>query len=121
MNPEHAKRRLTKREQDLTRRIAQFNGEAREANVTEVEDTSDEATSSAGTAAALEESTMLSAALRQVQDALQRIENGTYGRCVDCGRSIEPARLEAVPWAPYCLSDQEKHDRQEGTTVSSTL
>jgi RNA polymerase-binding transcription factor DksA len=36
--------------------------------------------------------------LKQVRAALQRIQDGTYGVCIDCGRRIEPARLEAVPW-----------------------
>jgi RNA polymerase-binding transcription factor DksA len=49
--------------------------------------------------------------LEQVQDALHRIENGTYGTCIVCGRSIEPARLEALPWAAKCLlEDQENQD-----------
>jgi len=48
--------------------------------------------------------------LGAIDAALRRIEDGTYGKCVDCGRPIEPARLEAVPWTPYCRADQEKHD-----------
>jgi RNA polymerase-binding transcription factor len=47
----------------------------------------------------------------QVRDALQRIENGTYGKCVNCGRQIEEHRLESVPWTPYCLDHQNQHDR----------
>ena len=46
----------------------------------------------------------------QVRYALQRLEEGTYGKCAVCGRQIERARLEAVPWTPYCLEDQEKQD-----------
>jgi len=42
---------------------------------------------------------------------LKRIEDGSYGKCTACGRQIEAARLEAVPWAAYCLQDQEKQDR----------
>jgi DnaK suppressor protein len=53
---------------------------------------------------------------------LRRIENGTYGKCIACGRQIEAARLEAVPWAQYCLEDQEKRDKaahvqQGGSTL----
>jgi DnaK suppressor protein len=44
--------------------------------------------------------------LQQVQDALQRIENGTYGQCLVDGGPIDPRRLEAVPWAPYCIRHQ---------------
>lgn len=46
------------------------------------------------------------AILQQVRDALQRIEDGTYGKCVVDGGPIETKRLDAVPWAPYCLKHQ---------------
>lgn len=46
--------------------------------------------------------------LRQAQEALVRIEDGTYGVCDECGQAISTKRLEAVPWANYCISCQEK-------------
>jgi len=45
--------------------------------------------------------------LQQVQDALRRIENGTYGQCLIDGGPIDPKRLDAVPWAPYCIRHQK--------------
>ncbi len=39
------------------------------------------------------------ALLTEVQRALKRIEQGTYGKCVECGRPIPEKRLEAIPWA----------------------
>lgn len=39
------------------------------------------------------------ALLTEVQQALKRIEQGTYGKCVECGRPIPEKRLEAIPWA----------------------
>ena len=45
--------------------------------------------------------------LQQVQDALRRIENGTYGQCLVDGGPIDPKRLDAVPWAPYCTRHQK--------------
>ena len=53
------------------------------------------------------------AVLRLVDEALARIEDGTYGTCVHCGRPIQPARLEAVPWARHCIECQELQDRGE--------
>lgn len=47
------------------------------------------------------------ATLHQVQDALKRIEEGTFGKCLVDGGPIEEKRLRAVPWTPYCL----KHER----------
>ncbi len=49
-----------------------------------------------------------SSLLRQVEDALARIDEGTYGVCDECAQAISPKRLEAVPWASYCISCQEK-------------
>ncbi len=46
--------------------------------------------------------------LAEVETALQAIEEGTYGRCVSCGREIEPARLEARPYARRCIVCQER-------------
>jgi DnaK suppressor protein len=48
--------------------------------------------------------------LRLVREALARIDDGTFGKCVDCGREIPEARLEAVPWTPYCVEDQQKRE-----------
>lgn len=41
--------------------------------------------------------------LTLIRKALHRIEDGTYGLCVDCDEPIEPARLQAYPHAQYCL------------------
>lgn len=39
--------------------------------------------------------------------ALARLEDGTYGSCTNCGREIGEPRLEAVPWAGFCIQCQE--------------
>lgn len=46
----------------------------------------------------------------EVEAALQRIEAGSYGVCVDCGQPIPDARLEVRPEAARCVADQEKHE-----------
>ncbi|GAC1666014.1 MAG: TraR/DksA C4-type zinc finger protein [Ktedonobacteraceae bacterium] len=48
------------------------------------------------------------ALLSEVEDALKRIENGSYGRCVDCGQPIPEKRLEALPWAARCVKDEAR-------------
>lgn len=45
--------------------------------------------------------------LIDVDGALARIENGAYGSCANCGREIGELRLEAVPWARFCVDCQE--------------
>lgn len=45
--------------------------------------------------------------LQMIDEALRRIEDEEYGECQNCGNSIQPKRLQAIPWARYCLSCQE--------------
>lgn len=45
----------------------------------------------------------LLAALAEVEHALRKLENGTYGRCDQCGQQIPPERLEALPHATLCM------------------
>ncbi|MNK60823.1 RNA polymerase-binding transcription factor [compost metagenome] len=40
--------------------------------------------------------------LNAIDSALQRIRLGQFGTCVNCGKEISRARLEAIPWTPYC-------------------
>jgi DnaK suppressor protein len=101
---------LEKKRRDLLSDLARLEGEARDSGDGEVRDTIDDATAQQGSAEALEEVTLESQTLEQVEDALKRVADGTYGKCIICGRPIAPARLEAIPWTPYCLEDQEKLD-----------
>lgn len=48
--------------------------------------------------------------LDQVNEALARIEAGTYGICANCGNPIKPARLEARPSSLLCIDCQQKQD-----------
>ncbi|HEY6012356.1 MAG TPA: TraR/DksA family transcriptional regulator [Candidatus Limnocylindrales bacterium] len=49
--------------------------------------------------------------LQAVDGALARLDDGTYGTCVRCGRPIAAARLEALPWAAHCIECQTIVDR----------
>ena len=55
--------------------------------------------------------------LRSVRAALARIREGNFGVCLHCEEDISPKRLNAVPWAGYCIQCQEIADRHqdEGT------
>nr|WP_201470382.1 TraR/DksA C4-type zinc finger protein [Microbacterium hydrocarbonoxydans] len=46
--------------------------------------------------------------LRQVDDAIARLDAGTYGVCASCGRPIPAARLEVRPFATHCVACAEK-------------
>ncbi len=49
--------------------------------------------------------------LRAVRAALHRMSEGTFGTCLHCEEDISPKRLNAVPWAAYCIGCQEIADR----------
>src|SRR4029077_5390084 len=49
--------------------------------------------------------------LAMVETALQRIREGEFGECVNCGNEINAKRLEAVPWTRYCIECQEKLEK----------
>jgi DnaK suppressor protein len=59
------------------------------------------------------------ALLTEVEDALRRIENGSYGQCVDCGQTIPEKRLEALPWAARCIKDEERLE-QRNLSITET-
>lgn len=46
--------------------------------------------------------------LRQVQEALDRLQNGDFGVCISCEERIAAKRLEVLPWAKYCVKCQER-------------
>lgn len=51
--------------------------------------------------------------LSEVRSALDRLEDGTFGECLQCGNVIGEKRLEAVPWTPHCIACQEKIEAGE--------
>jgi DnaK suppressor protein len=46
--------------------------------------------------------------LRAIEEAIHRIDQGTYGICMECEKEIAPARLEAVPWTRVCIDCKAK-------------
>jgi len=60
-----------------------------------------------------------SAELQDIEAALKRIAEGTYGECVDCGEPIALARLEANPAAARCIACQQRAERRAGGVRTS--
>ena len=48
--------------------------------------------------------------LRAIDDALTRVDDGSYGRCQECGQKIASARLEAVPYAALCFQCARRNE-----------
>lgn len=49
--------------------------------------------------------------LEQIAAALRRVDQGTYGRCEDCGEAIDERRLRALPATPFCTACQQRRER----------
>ena len=51
--------------------------------------------------------------LTLIDEAVLRIDDGEYGTCQNCEKEISPKRLQAIPWARYCIACQELVERGE--------
>jgi DnaK suppressor protein len=49
--------------------------------------------------------------LIEIEGALERLDSGAYGTCLNCRESIAKARLRALPWARYCIDCQEQAEQ----------
>lgn len=98
--------------QDLERAAVARTTRAREATVTtqepdQVNDSGDASMATELVDESLTTAELSTDTLAQIRAALTRLDNGSFGACVVDGEPIEPARLEAVPWTPYCLKHAE--------------
>jgi RNA polymerase-binding protein DksA len=59
--------------------------------------------------------------IRDIDSALQRIEDGTYGQCIDCSLPIGYKRLEAFPTAKRCLPCQEQYEKTHAHATAPSL
>jgi RNA polymerase-binding transcription factor DksA len=50
--------------------------------------------------------------LDMIEGALERIEEGTYGSCTECGARIPKTRLNAIPYTPFCIKCATEHQRR---------
>jgi RNA polymerase-binding protein DksA len=50
--------------------------------------------------------------LAKIEGALERMDAGTYGTCLVCGRPIDDERLQAVPYATLCIDDKRAQERE---------
>ena len=59
--------------------------------------------------------------LRQIDGALRRLADGTFGICIDCGQDIPERRLHAEPTAARCVKCQELYEKTHATTPTPSL
>ena len=106
INVQHYKKRLLELEKQLDKRTNRDLQNAREDVIEDAHDIGDSSVADVAADSEFSEAELNSMILQQVQDALQRIKGGTYGKCLVDGKPIEKKRLDAVPWAAYCAKHQ---------------
>jgi DnaK suppressor protein len=106
VNTQEYKKRLLGLEQDLSRRAERQAALGRSQTADSSRDAGDDSVADVDASQDFTEAELDSTVLQQVRDALGRIEDGTFGRCIVDGGRIEAKRLDAVPWTPYCLKHQ---------------
>ena len=105
---ESFKKRLEERQQSLRKTVSRTEEDGRIADQDTAQDIADRAASSYTKEFLFSQSNNERQLLQMVENALQRIREGEFGECVNCGNEINGKRLEAVPWTRYCISCQEK-------------
>lgn len=119
MDPEHVRERLAEEASRLNEIRSGFddlNKESESENVGELS-SSDQHMADLGSETFEREKDLsileqVEAELADVEHALRRLDDGTYGVCEACGRPIDEARLEALPAARFCLDDQSKAEQE---------
>ena len=105
------KKRLLDRRQELQEIVSKSEQDGREADEEPAQDIADKATNSYTKEFLFKKSSDGRFILQLVQEALFRLEDGSYGACVACGGEMQQKRLDAVPWARHCIECQEKQEQ----------
>jgi DnaK suppressor protein len=108
---ESFKKRLEERQQSLRKTVSRTEEDGRIADQDSAQDIADRAASSYTKEFLFSQSNNDRQLLQMVETALQRIREGSFGECVNCGNEINAKRLEAVPWTRYCIECQEKLEK----------
>ncbi len=82
--------------------------QGRETSTSDIQDAADLAVASYQREMLFSQGTSQHLQLQMIQQALDRIEDESFGECQHCGKEIGKKRLEALPWTPYCIECQEK-------------
>jgi DnaK suppressor protein len=105
------RKQLADKQEELLRMVLKSDQDGREADEEGTQDVADKAANAYTKEFLFHQSNDNRQVLTLVSEALERTRNGSYGICVECGREVQPKRLEAVPWAPHCIECQEKQDK----------
>jgi DnaK suppressor protein len=103
--------RLLERREALFRQVTEAEMSSRERDLEATQDPADMAANAYTKELLISMSANDRRLLASIDEALQRIETGGFGECVNCAEPVQEKRLEAVPWARFCLKCQDLQER----------
>ena len=103
---------LKERRDALHLRLTRATRQSRASALTDAKDEGDRASASVDKEMSAADHAQAENLLKAVNAALDRIDSGTFGQCLNCGQEIGLKRLEAIPWARYCITCQELMDQR---------
>jgi DnaK suppressor protein len=107
MNVQHYKQRLVDLEKTLSAQAGRAAADGRREFIDSAHDVGEAGAADEAASEEFTEAERASTVLKQVRDALARVGDGTFGKCIVDGEPIEEKRLDAVPWSPYCLKHEQ--------------
>ena len=108
---ESYKKRLLSKQEELLRVVSKSEADGRQVDEEVTQDIADKAANSYTKGFLFHQSDDNRRILQLVNEALERLKNGSYGLCVACQEEVQQKRLEAVPWARHCIECQEKQEK----------
>jgi DnaK suppressor protein len=103
--------RLLERREALFRQVTEAEMSSRERDLEATQDPADMAANAYTKELLISMSANDRRLLALIDEALHRIETSGFGECVNCGEPVQEKRLEAVPWARFCLRCQDLQER----------
>jgi DnaK suppressor protein len=108
---DYYRKKLQAKREDLVRNIERTEEEGRAADEDTTVDLADKAANSYTKEFLFGKTNTERNLLRLIDEGLKRMKDGSFGECANCEKEIQQKRLEAVPWAKYCVECQEKQER----------
>ncbi len=103
--------RLLERRESLFRQVTEAEMSSRERDLEATQDPADMAANAYTKELLISMSANDRKLLVLIDEALERVEKGEYGDCINCGEPVQEKRLDAVPWTRYCLKCQDMQER----------
>ena len=108
---EYYRKRLLGKQEELARIVSRVEHDGRVADEEAPQDLADKAANSYTKEFLFHQSDDNRRLLQLVNEALERLKNGSYGQCVACHEEVQQKRLDAVPWARHCIECQERQEQ----------